>query len=257
VIDLTQEVIFLNNKATGEFIAKMRKENGYSQKQLAQMLSVTDKAVSKWETGNGAPDISNLIPLSKILGVSVVEILNGEKIENDIVETNEIIIDTMKETKRKEKNKAFKIIILLLLIIAIVTCGVQLSWYAYWSRRHLVLYDVQTVYMTQINEDEYEYRIKGTARNWLINWHSSYSYNVKPYIGGERYFYCDAEEQAIVIYGLHKTNFELTGTFYPTSLDYQTIKSEFLEMNFETTYSELSALNIYMNDYQDVKFVFD
>lgn len=66
-------------KKVGSFISELRKEQGLNQKELAQKLSVTDKAVSKWETGRGIPDVSILQPLANIFGVTVGEILNGER----------------------------------------------------------------------------------------------------------------------------------------------------------------------------------
>ena len=63
----------------GAFIAECRKEKQITQQTLADMLNITNKAVSKWETGNGLPDITLLPELASILGVSVDEILNAEK----------------------------------------------------------------------------------------------------------------------------------------------------------------------------------
>lgn len=70
-----------NNQSekTGKFICEMRKAQNLTQKELAQKLEVTDKAISKWERGLSCPDISLLIPLAKILGVTTGELLNGEK----------------------------------------------------------------------------------------------------------------------------------------------------------------------------------
>jgi len=88
------------------FIKEKRKKLGYTQEQLAEKLMVTEKAVSRWETGRGTPDISLLIPLSKELKTDVSELLNGEenKIEK-IIEYNEI-------TKKNKFNIQFKIVIL-------------------------------------------------------------------------------------------------------------------------------------------------
>ena len=63
----------------GKFIADMRKAQGMTQKQLADLLSVTDKTISKWETGNRLPDASILLKLSSVLRVDVNELLAGEK----------------------------------------------------------------------------------------------------------------------------------------------------------------------------------
>ena len=82
-------------KKIANFIKKKRKELGLTQLELADKLFVTEKAISRWETGRGTPDISLLIPLSKELGVSVSELLNGEDSKNDkviekVIEYNEI-----------------------------------------------------------------------------------------------------------------------------------------------------------------------
>ena len=73
------------NEKMGKFIAEMRKVNGLTQKELAEQLGVTDKAVSKWERAASSPDIALLIPLAHILGVSTGELLNGEK-DTDLTE---------------------------------------------------------------------------------------------------------------------------------------------------------------------------
>lgn len=62
----------------GTLISSLRKEKGYTQKQLAQMIQVSDKAVSKWERGMGCPDVSLLGELSAALGVNVEKILTGQ-----------------------------------------------------------------------------------------------------------------------------------------------------------------------------------
>ena len=66
----------------GNFIAVMRKEQGFTQEELGERLGVTNKTISRWETGKYMPDIDKLQELSTCLGVSVNELLSGEKIEN-------------------------------------------------------------------------------------------------------------------------------------------------------------------------------
>ena len=63
----------------GEFLYQLRKEKGLTQQELAEKLGVSNKAVSKWETGEAMPETSQLLPLSKIFEVSVDELLNGER----------------------------------------------------------------------------------------------------------------------------------------------------------------------------------
>ena len=64
----------------GKFIAECRKEKGFTQMQLAEKLGITDKAISKWERGLSMPDSSIMLTLCDMLGISVNELLNGEKI---------------------------------------------------------------------------------------------------------------------------------------------------------------------------------
>lgn len=97
----------MNALETGKFISLKRREKGITQKELAEKLGVTDKAVSKWETGRGMPDVSVLENLSKELEVSVSEILNGGEVERELLpETaDKIIVDTMKDSSKKVSKK--------------------------------------------------------------------------------------------------------------------------------------------------------
>ncbi len=61
----------MDKNITGRFIAELRKQKGFTQKELAEKLMVTDKAISRWETGKGLPDTSLLKPLGDVLGVSI------------------------------------------------------------------------------------------------------------------------------------------------------------------------------------------
>ena len=82
---------------TGSFIAELRHEKGLTQQQLADRIHVSYKAVSRWETGRGMPDIENLEELSGELGVSVTELLNGKRIEAPIApeQTEAVVQDSL------------------------------------------------------------------------------------------------------------------------------------------------------------------
>lgn len=67
----------------GSFVVQLRKEQNLTQRELARRLNVTDKAISKWETGKGFPDIKLLEPLAQALGISLVELIQGERMEKD------------------------------------------------------------------------------------------------------------------------------------------------------------------------------
>lgn len=71
----------IDKQKLGAFIAELRKEKGYTQKELAERLFVSDKAVSKWETGVSIPDTTLLIPLADLLGVTVTELLTYQRLE--------------------------------------------------------------------------------------------------------------------------------------------------------------------------------
>lgn len=78
----------MDQYVTGEAIRTLRERSGYTQAELAGKICVSDKAVSKWETGKGYPDISLLEPLAEALKVSVTELLSGNLITNNNVSAN-------------------------------------------------------------------------------------------------------------------------------------------------------------------------
>lgn len=90
----------------GEFLYSLRKEKGITQADLAERLGVTNKAVSKWETGEAMPETGLLKPLSQIFGVTVDELLDGKRsgkaVQDDIPRTNEIKEHLFTDGKEKE-----------------------------------------------------------------------------------------------------------------------------------------------------------
>lgn len=98
----------MNYDKIGKFIQEKRKEKNLTQKELANKLGVTDRAVSKWERGVGCPDVSILEILSKELDCSILEILKGRKIENEIIkvtEADDYVKDSMNISKQTTKEK--------------------------------------------------------------------------------------------------------------------------------------------------------
>ena len=73
---------------TGTTIKKLREAKGITQQHLAQEIGVSDKAVSKWETAKGLPDITLIEPLAKVLGVSVMELISGDTVINKNISAN-------------------------------------------------------------------------------------------------------------------------------------------------------------------------
>ena len=88
----------MNSITIGEKIAKLRKEKGLTQSQLAEMISVSNKTISRWETGEGYPEISLLVPLAKALGVSTDYLLKDDASDEDA--------QTQSGTSREEAAKS-------------------------------------------------------------------------------------------------------------------------------------------------------
>ena len=97
-------IVMLDQIKTGEFIALKRKEKNLTQQELADKLNISNKTVSKWETGNGLPELSLMMPLCEVLGITVNELLSGESIggEKYKEKAEENFINILEE---KTKNK--------------------------------------------------------------------------------------------------------------------------------------------------------
>ena len=78
----------MNTYVTGSTVKALREERNLTQAELADRIGVSSKTVSKWETGKGLPDITLLQPLSQALGLSVIELMNGEHIANQNISGN-------------------------------------------------------------------------------------------------------------------------------------------------------------------------
>lgn len=98
--------ISLDNIQFGHFVAQLRKEQNLTQKELAERLHVTDKAVSKWETGKGFPDLKLLEPLAQVLNVSLVELLQGERTPSPTLTKEEAGQAAVQAMEQSQKNTA-------------------------------------------------------------------------------------------------------------------------------------------------------
>ena len=95
----------MNQIKIGKFIAECRKNKKFTQAQLAEKLNITDRAISKWETGNGMPDSSIMLELCKELGINVNELLSGEmiKMEDYDKKAEENLIEMKKQKEEADK----------------------------------------------------------------------------------------------------------------------------------------------------------
>ncbi len=127
----------MEKERIGEFIAILRKEHNLTQKQLADKLNLTDKAISKWERGMSYPDISMLEPLAEVLDVSILELLKGEKLTTDqslsseeaktLIENSIVISD--EEITRQHKRSKMIIIFFIMLLMLLASLALNVANY--------------------------------------------------------------------------------------------------------------------------------
>ena len=129
----------MNQTEIGKFIAKCRKEKNLTQAQLAEKLNITDRAVSKWETGKSMPDSSIMLELCEILGITVNELLSGEKVDMENYEKK--ADENLIELKRKDENNMTKNVIISMLfsvtlligIMVCMICNIAISGTLTWA----------------------------------------------------------------------------------------------------------------------------
>ncbi len=129
----------IDQKKTGQFISDIRKEKGLTQRQLAEEIGVSDKAISRWETGRGMPDTSIMSDLCKILDISINDLLSGQRLSSEDycgkAEDNMVeLIRTTENIKKNGRNAVIGTVVgvillcLFIYLIALVSGGVSLFW---------------------------------------------------------------------------------------------------------------------------------
>ena len=111
----------MNQIKTGKFIAETRKAQGLTQKQLADILEISDKTVSKWECGKGLPEVSLMLPLCSALNITVNDLLSGERVSKIeyINKAEENMMNLIKENEENKKRMALAIICGIITVIAV------------------------------------------------------------------------------------------------------------------------------------------
>ncbi len=106
----------------GGFIAEERKRKGYTQKILSEKLGISDKTISKWERGNGFPEVSLLIPLCSELDITVNELLSGERVSEEQYrkKAEENMVNLVKEAQENKKKIILSVMVGILTILATV-----------------------------------------------------------------------------------------------------------------------------------------
>lgn len=129
----------IDKQKFGMFVAELRKEKGYTQKDLAQRLFISDKAISKWETGGSIPDTALLIPLAELLGVSVTELLMCQRMDNGSLDAGKVesIVKTAITYSDEEQTRTFqqKSNWGLVYILSLILCCVET--YLFYSKGYM------------------------------------------------------------------------------------------------------------------------
>jgi len=97
----------------GKFIAAMRKEQSMTQRELADVLNISDKTVSKWECGNGLPDVALMLPLCEALHINVNELLSGERLNASDYQkkAEENMMDLIREREESKKKIVLEVVV--------------------------------------------------------------------------------------------------------------------------------------------------
>lgn len=181
----------------GKFIARLRKDNGLTQKQLAEMMGVSDRAVSKWERGLSLPDASLMIPLCDKLGIKVNELLIGEMINNKENEkkTNELLIDmAKKEVAQNKKLMLYEkvigytssitfIILIFVLSFAVSNNVVRIILFIF----AILIFIVGVSFALKIETETGYYECMGCHNKYIPKYKSVY---FAPHYGTTRYLKC-------------------------------------------------------------------
>ena len=119
----------MNQIKIGEFISSQRKMKNLTQAALAEKLGITDRAVSKWERGKGLPDVSLMLDLCEIFGITVNELLSGEEIsmENSNQKNEQLLLDMAKELEQKNKTIWSSMWAIMIVSMTALFAGIMIS----------------------------------------------------------------------------------------------------------------------------------
>lgn len=151
----------------GQFIKSVRKEKSLTQREVAEKLNISEKTISKWETGSGLPEVSLMLPLCKILEISVNELLSGERLdEKRYFEKAEENIVSLATDKTNPKLKlAIAIVSCILTFVAAITLSLIAAYFieALWGQfligglvLIIILANIAVIVVIAVNIEIYE-----------------------------------------------------------------------------------------------------
>ena len=187
----------MNLLKIGQFIAEQRKKNGLTQMQLAEKLNITDRAVSKWETGKSLPDSSIMLGLCQILNISVNDLLSGEVVTMD--NYNKELENNLLEMV-KQKQEADKRLLRMETLAGLMACvpfaaGIVIGLFVpmeEWKQVVIVLSGmipllVAIPFLLRIEQVAGFYECKKCHHQYVPEYKSVF---VAPHIGRTRYMKC-------------------------------------------------------------------
>lgn len=126
----------MDNKKFGAYLAELRRGKNWTQRELAERIHVTDKAVSKWERGLGFPDIHTLEPLADALGVSMLELMHSEPIPDEVASEDaskalEDVLGAACWQRRLERRNTVIVLVSVLTLVLLVFLVDAMGWYGF------------------------------------------------------------------------------------------------------------------------------
>lgn len=181
----------------GKFIAERRKKENLTQAQLAEKLGITDRAVSKWETGKTMPDSSIMLELCAILGITVNDLLTGEVTEmKDYKEAYEKnLLEMVRQKEESDKRwLRFEVVIGIICVVVFFALVIIASYAEIeaWLRIFLILVGfipllVATPFLLKIEQVAGYYECKECKHRYVSTYKSV---NLAPHMGRTRYMKC-------------------------------------------------------------------
>ena len=181
----------------GKFIAERRKNANLTQMQLAEMLGITDRAVSKWETGKAMPDSSLMLELCKILGISVNDLLSGEVVtmDNYNKEMENKLLNLVKDKEQADKRLlTMEIFVGVLCVVIMLALDVIAAYVPMEDWLRIVLVVIGTVpilialpFMLKIEQVAGYYECKVCGHRYVPTYKAV---NLAMHMGRTRYMKC-------------------------------------------------------------------
>lgn len=136
----------MDKEKSGKLIKEARMQKNYTQSELGNLLGVSNKAVSRWETGESFPDVGILENLALILGVSIQDIITGDKTGNKEEKDNSVVTEIVRVASLQQREKKRKLVTDILMIIVLMCCSIA-GYSAMGTERIILVNDSTTSYL--------------------------------------------------------------------------------------------------------------